>query len=107
TFTPLGLPVEPDGTATDLTTGSDQLTWMGGKHLILRRADGAASWINFDGPPNNIVDLTVSPEDVRLWYAVCDPALGGPAAGLWRTTDGGASWTQVLESPTGHKLYYV
>lgn len=67
---------------------------------ILRSADGGLSWwrINqgFDTPDGGITvfDLAIAPEDSNVIYAASPWAPGG----LFKTVDGGASWTNISAS---------
>lgn len=73
-----------------------------GNGEILRSADQGRTWqaarlpiqlaANQDGRDMG-ERLAVDPRDDRVLY------LGSPANGLWRSTDGGASWAQVTSFP--------
>lgn len=49
--------------------------------------------------PQGLLGLAVDPQDASTMLA------GGPIAGLWETRDGGATWFQVLRTPTQAVLF--
>jgi len=65
---------------------------------IYRSRDGAASWtqINRSQPFLYLKDISVHPEDSRVILAgTCDTSWDDESGGLYRTTDGGATWQRI------------
>jgi photosystem II stability/assembly factor-like uncharacterized protein len=66
---------------------------------LFRSVDGGASWTEADAglPPHSVTALAIDPHDPRLVYA----GIGGDyypfnaGDGVWKSTDGGASWTRA------------
>ncbi|HUO29074.1 MAG TPA: hypothetical protein VMU80_07655, partial [Bryobacteraceae bacterium] len=79
---------------------------------VFRTTDGGRTWtkVLYKGPDIGAVDLAWAPEDPRTIYATLwnarRPArvqygpTEGPGSGLYKSTDGGDSWTQIQ----GHGL---
>ncbi|MCY3927867.1 MAG: sialidase [Acidobacteria bacterium] len=75
---------------------------------IFRTTDGGATWehVLFVDPDTGIIDLAYAPDNPRQVYAAAwqieirtsGRTSGGPGSGLYRSRDGGATWT-ALESP--------
>jgi len=76
---------------------------------VYRSKDGGSSWelVLHRGPDAGAVDLAMDPRNPRILYASFWQSRrlpwrldsGGPGSGLWRTTDGGDSWTNVSRRP--------
>jgi photosystem II stability/assembly factor-like uncharacterized protein len=72
---------------------------------VYRSTDGGASWerILFVDEDTGCADLDIDPQEPRILYAAMwqfrrSPhffSSGGPGSGLYRSTDGGASWTRL------------
>lgn len=69
---------------------------------IYKSTDGGENWTNV-GLPNSerIARIIVSPKDGNIVYACVPGKLWSDSAdrGLYRTTDGGAHWSQILKGP--------
>jgi photosystem II stability/assembly factor-like uncharacterized protein len=69
---------------------------------IYKSTDGGETWTNM-GLPNSerIVRIVVDPKDSNTVYACVPGKLWSDSAdrGLYRTTDGGSSWSLVLKGP--------
>jgi photosystem II stability/assembly factor-like uncharacterized protein len=75
---------------------------------IYRSTDGAEHWqlITESRPLVWPKDFTVDPNDSRIIYVgACDGRLD--QAGLWRTTDGGKSWTRLAKRGSEHFGSYL
>ncbi|MGI8967477.1 MAG: WD40/YVTN/BNR-like repeat-containing protein [Chloroflexota bacterium] len=76
---------------------------------IFRSRDGGETWDNilFRGDRAGGIDLSLDPTNPRLLYAALWEAQrtpwslnsGGPGSGLFRSTDGGDSWTEITRNP--------
>jgi photosystem II stability/assembly factor-like uncharacterized protein len=93
-----------------LDPGNPSVVWVGtgenvgGRHVgfgdgVYRSADGGASWTNLGlEESEHISKIIVHPEDPdTVWVAAQGPLWSpGGERGLYKTTDGGASWRRVL-----------
>ena len=76
---------------------------------IYRTKDGGESWeqILYKGETTGGVDLTIDPANPQVIFASMnhhvtypwDEESGGPSSGLFKSTDGGDSWTDVTHNP--------
>lgn len=77
---------------------------------IYATSDGGRTWRQtlYVGPQSGIADIDADPRDGKLVFAAVwqfrrvpwDFTSGGPQDGLWRSRNGGATWTKL----TGHGL---
>jgi len=86
-----------------------------GERGLFKTTDGGASWIKLAGGlPNDVktgaIDLVMHPTDpetlfVALWQRLRQPwrfDSGGPNSGIFKTTDGGKTWTKLTQGlPSG------
>jgi photosystem II stability/assembly factor-like uncharacterized protein len=76
---------------------------------IYKTTDGGESWeqVLYRDPRSGGVDISVHPDNPDLIYAALWEAWrkswgmssGGPGSGLFRSTDGGESWTEITRHP--------
>lgn len=76
---------------------------------VYRSRDGGKSWeqVLFVNDEAGAVDLMIDPNNSRVLYASIwqvrrtpySLESGGPASGLWKSTDGGDSWTDISRRP--------
>ena len=76
---------------------------------VFRSKDGGATWqkILYRGPKAGAVDLAMDPGNPQVlfaatWEAWRTPWMlssGGPASGLFQSTDGGDTWTEITRNP--------
>ena len=80
---------------------------------VFRTTDGGKTWtkVLYKDENTGAIDVTFDPHDSRIVYAALwqvrrqpwNLSSGGPGSGLYRSTDGGATWTQLRGGglPTG------
>ncbi|HKF42808.1 MAG TPA: hypothetical protein VKG01_06900, partial [Thermoanaerobaculia bacterium] len=70
--------------------------WLPGDATFLRSADGGASWVSRPGPTGrfSLTSLSPDPNDPAIVYASAND-------GLFRTTDGGESWSRLTSPVVG------
>ena len=76
---------------------------------VYRSTDGGATWkqVLTRGPDAGAVDLAMDPGNPRVLYASFWQVRrnpyhfdsGGPGSGLWKSTDGGDTWTDISRAP--------
>jgi photosystem II stability/assembly factor-like uncharacterized protein len=76
---------------------------------VFRSTDGGQSWqkVLYKSENAGAIDLTLDPRNPRILYASIWQARrsfwnlssGGPDSGLWRSTDGGDTWTELTGKP--------
>jgi photosystem II stability/assembly factor-like uncharacterized protein/DNA-binding FrmR family transcriptional regulator len=75
---------------------------------VFRSTDGGATWkkVLFVNDEAGAIDLVLDPNNPRIVYASTwrvkrspySLESGGPGSGLWKSTDGGDTWTALLQS---------
>ncbi|MBX7214307.1 MAG: hypothetical protein K1X39_09890 [Thermoflexales bacterium] len=84
--------------------------WGPGKDRgVYRSIDGGATWkqVLFKSPRAGAIDLSMDPRNPRilyatLWHAQRQPHRldsGGADSAIYRTTDGGDTWTEITRNP--------
>jgi len=81
---------------------------------VFRSQDGGETWENvfFASDSTGAVDLAINPSNPRVMYAAMwrterKPWTlidGGPEGGVWKTTDGGDTWTKLTNGLPGGTL---
>ncbi len=76
---------------------------------VFRSRDGGLSWekVLFRGDSAGAIDLAMDPVNPRILYAAFWQVVrrpwtmesGGPASGLFKSTDGGDTWTELTRNP--------
>ncbi len=107
--------IDPRATDTVLVAATGSLWGPGGERGVYKTTDGGKTWkqvlkVDEDTGAN---DLVMDPDDSRIVYAstyqrrrtACCMNGGGPGSGLWKSTDGGDTWTRlesgIPEGPLG------
>ncbi|HSR42492.1 MAG TPA: hypothetical protein VLL48_09975, partial [Longimicrobiales bacterium] len=87
--------------------------WHGSEERgVYRTGDGGESWEKTLAGENRwtgAIDLALDPEDPDVLYAATYQRLrrtwgfngGGPGSGIWRSEDGGRSWTELADGLPG------
>lgn len=68
---------------------------------IYLTTDAAKHWQRVLPTVDTVTDIQQSPHDAQLWYATTQ------SAGVWRSADGGVSWTAVAGLPKEKACYNV
>jgi photosystem II stability/assembly factor-like uncharacterized protein len=87
----------------------------GGKRGIFRTSDGGQSWqqvLAGDGEWTGAIDVIFDPRDSKTVYAAMwersrrpwNFVEGGPGSGVYKSTDGGDSWTRLAGFPKGEHV---
>lgn len=76
---------------------------------VYKSTDGGATWrkVLYRDPRSGAVDISIDPHDPRtlyaaLWEAWRKPwgmSSGGPGSGLFKSQDGGETWTELTRKP--------
>ena len=76
---------------------------------VFRSSDGGASWekVLYRDDRSGAADLTIDPNDPRIMFATIWETLrqpwhfssGGDGSGIFRSTDGGDSWSVISDNP--------
>lgn len=97
--------IDPDDDNVVLVAAQGSLFGPGGDRGVYKTVDGGANWkqvlkVDDDTGAN---DLVVSASNPRILYASsfqrrrtqCCVNGGGPGSGIWKSTDGGDTWTRL------------
>ncbi|MBE3097706.1 MAG: glycosyl hydrolase, partial [Planctomycetes bacterium] len=107
--------IDPRDNNVVLVAAAGSLWGPGGDRGVFRTIDGGKTWtqvlkVDEDTGAN---DLVMDPTNSRILYAstyqrrrtACCMNGGGPGSGIWKSTDGGNTWTRlkggVLDGPLG------
>ncbi|MEO1323370.1 MAG: glycosyl hydrolase [Pseudomonadota bacterium] len=97
--------VHPDDSDTLWVASQGPLWSAGGERGIFKSTDGGETWINTlaSGEYTGATDLVIDPRNPDRLYAamwqhhrtVAAYVGGGPESGLWKSEDGGETWTEL------------
>jgi photosystem II stability/assembly factor-like uncharacterized protein len=107
--------IDPRDTDVVLVAATGSLWGPGGERGVFKTIDGGRTWqhvleVNDDTGGNEVV---IDPSNSQIVYAstyqrrrtACCMNGGGPGSGIWKSTDGGDTWTRirggVLDQPLG------
>ena len=106
--------VHPDDPGTAYVAALGNLWKANPERGVFKTIDGGRSWekVLFIDDVTGVVDLAMDPSDPNTLYAAAYQRMrrtwgfngGGPGSGIYKTTDGGASWTELTGGlPEGDK----
>lgn len=79
---------------------SDDIVWVGGQGgAVLLTTDGGKNWINHPLPDVNLRVTSIEAFDTKTAVAVCISTTNTLGFFIYRTTDGGATWTKLYDAP--------
>jgi photosystem II stability/assembly factor-like uncharacterized protein len=97
--------VHPTDPNTVYVASQGPLWSPGGERGLFKTTDGGQTWTKIlsDGEWTGVTDVIMDPRDPKVLYAatwqhhrtVATVIDGGPETGIYRTTDGGTSWTRL------------
>ena len=97
--------VHPEDPNTVWVASQGPLWSPGGERGVYKTTDGGDTWINVlsAGEYTGVTDLVIDPRNPDRLYAamwqhhrtVAAYVGGGPESGLWKSEDGGESWTEL------------
>ncbi|HEY7288688.1 MAG TPA: hypothetical protein VH583_02540 [Vicinamibacterales bacterium] len=114
TFTNMGLKtslfinrilIDPRDNDTVFVAATGSLWGSGGERGVYKTTDGGKTWKRtlFVDEDTGANDLVMDPTNVKILYAsmyqrrrsACCMNGGGPGSGIWKSTDGGDTWTRL------------
>ena len=109
THTTMGLVVDPHNPDVVYAASMGHVFTSGPNRGVFKTTDGGKTWkkVLFVNAKTGVVDLVMDPRNPDVLYATAWQAYrtpwrlssGGPGSGLYKTTDGGAHWTDISDHP--------
>jgi photosystem II stability/assembly factor-like uncharacterized protein len=109
THTIMGLVVDPGNPEVVYAASMGHVFVPGPHRGVFKTTDGGAHWqrVLSVNDSTGAVDLVMDSKDpnvlyAAMWQAYRNPwslSSGGPGSGLYKTTDGGAHWTNISDHP--------
>jgi len=104
--------IDPNNNDIVLVAATGPLFGSGGERGVYKTIDGGKTWkrVLFVDDETGANDLVISPTDPKTLYAstyqrrrtACCVNGGGPGSGVWKSTDGGDTWTRLTNGiPAG------
>jgi photosystem II stability/assembly factor-like uncharacterized protein len=107
--------IDPRNTETVFVAATGNLWAAGGERGVYKTTDGGRTWkqVLKADDDTGANDLVMDPENSQVLYATtyqrrrtaCCMNGGGPGSGIWKSTDGGETWTRmkngIPEGPLG------
>ncbi|MBI4520810.1 MAG: glycosyl hydrolase, partial [Gemmatimonadetes bacterium] len=97
--------IDPSNDDVVLVAATGPLFGPGGERGVYKTSDGGRTWRHVlrGDEDTGANDLVISPTDPRTVYAslyqrrrhACCMNGGGPGSGIWKSTDGGDTWTRL------------
>jgi photosystem II stability/assembly factor-like uncharacterized protein len=76
---------------------------------LFKSTDGGKTWrkVLYKGPATGAADISIDPHNPSVMYAALweayrkewEMSSGGPGSGLYKSTDGGETWTDITRAP--------
>jgi photosystem II stability/assembly factor-like uncharacterized protein len=108
THTTMGLVVDPRNPDVVYDASMGHVFVPGPNRGVFKTTDGGKTWKKtlFVNDSTGVVDLVMDPKNPDVLYAAAWQAYrtpwrlssGGPGSGIYKTTDGGAHWTDISRS---------
>ncbi|MDE2270679.1 MAG: exo-alpha-sialidase [Xanthomonadaceae bacterium] len=109
THTTMDLIVDPKNPDVVYAASMGHVFVAGPNRGVFKTTDGGKTWhkVLFINDKTGVVDLAMDPANPDVLYAAAWQAYrtpwhldsGGPGSGLYKTTDGGAHWTDITRNP--------
>jgi photosystem II stability/assembly factor-like uncharacterized protein len=109
THTISGLAVDPKNPDVVYASSMGHVFKPNPERGVFKSTDGGKTWqkILFVDDQTGAIDLAMDPHNSQVFYAAMWQAYrapwgltsGGPGSGLYKTTDGGAHWTNLTHNP--------
>ena len=105
--------IDPSDNNTVLVAAGGSLWGPGGDRGVYKTTDGGATWkhvLKGDNEWTGATDITFAPTDRNILYAAMYQRMraqccfngGGAGSGLYKSTDGGETWTRLKPIPSGN-----
>src|SRR5207249_3450939 len=91
-----------DADTVYVAVASNGVNGLAGNTGIWKSSDGGASWTNTTGgisTTDAFTDLVMDPSNPATLYAAVGTPGGSVANGVYKSTDGGATWARAGDSP--------
>jgi photosystem II stability/assembly factor-like uncharacterized protein len=98
TFRQLGTLTDTDFVSVDLSDPA-RLTLLSGRHQasnLYRSEDGGGTWVDLSSSLPSGIGFTIAPFVVNAQVYLLGTT-GAPGSGVFRTTDGGSTWSRVFQ----------
>jgi photosystem II stability/assembly factor-like uncharacterized protein len=103
--------IDPTNEDVVLVAATGPLFGSGGERGVYKTTDGGKTWkrVLFVDDETGATDLAMAPSDPKTIYAAmyqrrrtsCCVNGGGPGSGIWKSVDGGDTWTRLTGVPSG------
>ena len=107
THTTMGLVIDPNDPDVVYAASMGHVSVPDPHRGVFKTTDGGKTWkkVLFIDDKTGVVDLVMDPKDPQVLYAAAWQAYrtpwklssGGPGSGIYKTTDGGAHWTNITD----------